>query len=337
MANVRLTQLDGSLPNLALARLAYWHLSCGDTVHLTADIEPDLLEPPYDVVYASAVFSSSAALIARFRTAWPHAILGGTGTGSTTTVEDILGVGACEQASLGLWSDFRPSLGFTSRGCRMACPFCVVPSKEGSARSVNTIADLWRGPGYPRRLLLLDNDFFGQPEPAWRARIDEIRAGDFKACFAQGINARLLTPDQAAALAGIEYRDTKFQERRLYTAWDDSRHETAFFRGVDLLLDAGVLPVHIMVYMLIGYAPGETWADITHRFDALAARGLLPYPMVHDAARADPERHRKLKRFQRWATTGLYRAKPFSAYDTSRRRLALAKSHADLFAIPSLL
>lgn len=42
MANVRLTQIDGALPNLALMKLAHWHRARGDTVTLTRDIERDL-------------------------------------------------------------------------------------------------------------------------------------------------------------------------------------------------------------------------------------------------------------------------------------------------------
>jgi hypothetical protein len=33
--NVRLTQIDGALPNLALMKLAHWHLAQGDAVTVT--------------------------------------------------------------------------------------------------------------------------------------------------------------------------------------------------------------------------------------------------------------------------------------------------------------
>lgn len=44
------------------------------------------------------------------------------------------------------------------------------------------------------------------------------------------------------------------------------------------------------------------------------ARGIQPYPMVYDRSRLD------LKRFQRWAITGLYRAVPWSKYDAGRKK-----------------
>jgi hypothetical protein len=190
----------------------------------------------------------------------------------------------------------------------------VVPGAEGKPRSVNTIADLWRGPGHARKLLLLDNDFFGQPQEQWQARIAEIHDGDFRVCFSQGINIRLVDDRVAAALASVQYRDDQFRQRRLYTAWDNLGDERVFFRGVDRLEKAGVPARHLMAYMLVGFDPAETWDRIHYRFDRMVAAGIRPYPMVFDPTRRD------LKRFQRWAVTGLYRAVPWADYDPSARK-----------------
>ena len=53
MASVRLTQIDGTLPNLALMKLAHWHRVKGDSVTLTSQIERDLFEPAYAAFRAS--------------------------------------------------------------------------------------------------------------------------------------------------------------------------------------------------------------------------------------------------------------------------------------------
>lgn len=313
---VRLTQLDGSLPNLALMKLSHWHKARGDEVVFTHQAGRDLFEEHYDRVYGSTIFRFSAPKIARFMADWPDAILGGTGTASQRTVEEM--IGAYEHYDYSLYPAFLPSIGFTQRGCRLACKFCVVPAKEGKARSVSPIAAIWRGPGHPRKLHLLDNDFFGQPE--WRERIAEIRDGGFKVCLNQGINVRHLSPEAADALATIEYRNDKFSERTLYTAWDNLKDENVFFRGVAMLEAAGVPAKHLRAYMLVGWDKNETWDRIHHRFDRMVERGIEPYPMVYDCRATDPERYRGLKKFQRWAVTGLYRAVPFSAYDANMKR-----------------
>lgn len=310
MATVRLTQIDGAMPNLALMKLAHWHRAKGDEVVLTRRLERDLFEPAYDVVYGSAIFKFSQDRLMRFQHQWPGAIVGGTGTTYAHTVDDLIG-DEYEHYDYADHPEVDYSMGFTQRGCRLRCKFCAVPEKEGKARSANTIADIWRGAPWPKKLHLLDNDFFGNPE--WRDRVAEIRAGKFRVCMSQGINVRLIDEEAAAALATIEYRDTKFQKRRLYTAWDNLRDEEIFFRGVAMLEAAGVPPKHLMAYMLIGYDNAETWDRIWHRFNRMVERGIQPYPMVFDRSRKD------LLAFQRWVVTGLYRAVPWNEYERSTK------------------
>lgn len=311
MANVRLTQIDGALPNIALMKLASWHKAQGDTVTVTRNIERELFEPNYGRVYGSAIFQFSQLRVMRFERAWPGAIVGGTGTTNPQTVEDIIG-GPWEHYDYEGWPDVDYSIGFLQRGCRLSCKFCVVPKKEGKPRGNMTVAELWRGDPHPKKLHILDNDFFGNPE--WRDRVREIREGKFKVCLSQGINTRLIDDEAAEALASMEYRDTKFSERRLYTAWDNLKDEERFFAGVDRLERAGVPPKHLMVYMLVGYDKAEDWPRLWHRFNRMVERGVKPYPMVFDRSRRD------LLAFQRWVVTGLYRAVPWDQYDHNARK-----------------
>lgn len=317
MLRVRLTQIDGALPNIALMKLAHWHRGKGDEVVFSRSVDPDLLEGKFDIVYGSAIFKFSQARLMRFQLNFPDAIIGGTGTPFTHTVEDLIGIPEYEHYDYSDYPDVDYSIGFTQRGCRLKCKFCVVPTKEGKPRSTNTIENIWRGSPWPKKLHILDNDFFGNPE--WRDRITEIREGNYRICLSQGINVRLINEEAAEALATIEYRDTKFQRRRLYTAWDNIGDEKVFFRGVDTLEKAGVPPRNLMAYMLIGYDKSETWERIWHRFNLMVERGIKPYPMVFDGTRKD------LKAFQRWVIMGLYRIIPWAEYDGNpERNLAIA-------------
>jgi hypothetical protein len=283
------------------------------------------IEPPYDRVYGSAIFSYSAQRVQLFQQEFPEAVVGGTWDPTNTiTVEDVIG----EHPGLdySLWPDFTASLGFTQRGCRLKCGFCVVPRKEGKPQSVASIADIWRGKPWPRHLHLLDNDFFGQPEEQWRARIDEIRKGGFRVCFNQGVNVRALTPETAAALASVHYTDDQFKTKRLYTAWDNIGDERTFFRGVELLADAGIPPAHLLAYMLVGYDRRETWERVLYRFHRMADMGIRPFPMVFGERRrglpcdgADGLAGRTLGQFQRWAVRRFFTVVPFRDYDTAMR------------------
>jgi len=316
---IRFTQIDGRLPNLALMRLAAYHRARGDEIVFNPSLTRDITEGHYDRVYGSAVFSTSKQRINTFCFHWPDAILGGSGTGNTVTVEDIVG-GSWEHADYSAYPEYDASLGYSTRGCRLHCPFCHVWKTEGKVKSVNTINELWRGPGHTRKISLLDNDFFGQPVKQWMARVDEIVNGNFRICLSQGINLRKLNADEAAALATLQYRDISFRERRIYTALDDITHARAFFRGVDRLAAVGIPPKHLMVFMLIGFKD-EPMDRILERFDAIANAGALPYPMVYQtSATPRDERLWALRQFQRWAVTGLYRAVPWTDYIPNYRR-----------------
>ena len=251
--------------------------------------QPSLFDAQWDKVYASAIFERSKPLVERVLEYWPAAIVGGTGWDARVSLEDF-GITTLAQ-DYSIYPDFPRSIGFTMRGCRFRCPFCVVPRKEGAARQEHTIVDLWRGDPAPRELLLLDNDFFGQP--GWRERIREIRDGRFRVCFTQGINFRTLSDEQAEALASVDYRDDSMQTKRSYTAWDNPKDGERLFAGLRRLVRYGVRPDSIMVYMLIGYWPGETHQQREERRQQLREFGARPYPMPYSRT---PE----LIGYQRW-------------------------------------
>lgn len=290
---VLLLQIDGKLPNIALMRLSAHHHASGDEVEFrhapnTRSVERGFWDD-HDAVYASAIFEKSRPIADRLKQVRPDAIIGGTGVDLAVTLEKI-GVTTKHQ-DYSIYPKWRQSIGFTQRGCRLKCPFCVVPRKEGDVTEENPIGDLWRGDPWPREIILLDNDFFGQPR--WSDRIEEMRNGRFKVAFSQGINARALTDETAAAIASVDYRDDQMKTKRIYTAWDNRKDEDRLFRGLDLLVKHGVKPDQIMVYILVGYWPGETEDDREHRRRRLREFGCRPYPMPY-------VRTPELVGFQRW-------------------------------------
>lgn len=327
---VRLTQLDGSLPNLAIMKLARYHTDQGDKIHFSRSPYRDMLEPDYDIVYGSAIFDFTAGRVATFRQQFPGAIVGGTWTkDNNTTVEEHLGIRGDAPYDYSMYPSFDGSLGFTARGCRLKCGFCVVPWKEGPPRPVATVADIWRGTDYPKHLHLLDNDFFGQPKESWRARLKEIRDGGFKVCFNQGINIRMINQEAAEAIASVRYYDDGFKVKRLYTAWDNVGHEKLFFKGIETLDKAGIPPRNVMAYMLIGYDPKETWERVFYRFNKMVELGIRPFPMIFDPLNSRRKlplgginmsiEKRTLNEFARYVIRKSYTFKSFEEYDVNAK------------------
>lgn len=325
--NVLLLQLDGKLPNLALMRLAAHYRSAGADVTLrmacnSKSLQRHLDDPFWDRVFGSLIFTRTRDLAEEARRTYDGIVLGGTGWDLTTTLEQI---GMTDQAlDYSDYPTWKQSLGFTQRGCRLRCSFCVVPQKEGGVSATASIADIWRGDPWPRQVLLLDNDFFGQER--WADRISELQTGQFKVSFNQGINARMLTDETAAAIASVDYRDDSMKVKRIYTAWDNRKDEARLFAGLDALVKHGVKPDHIMVYMLIGYWPGETTEDREFRRAQLRAFGARPYPMPF-------VRTPELRGFQRWVIGAYDKSVSWADWQRARyepRNLHLGSTQMDL-------
>ena len=312
MTDVALLHADGKLPNLALMKLSAYFRARGDRVALVRPgVSRSTLFGERPRCFGSSIFLFSDKARRLLDSEWGPITWGGTGVRVESSLAEVDASVDWEAVApdYSLYPECDYSMGFTQRGCRLKCHFCVVPKKEGKPLSVRTIAQIWRGPGHPKKVNLLDNDFFGQPRESWQERIREIREGGFRVSLSQGINVRMVDEESAAALASVEYRDGDFKERTLYTAWDNLGDEAIFKNGVATLKAAGIPPKHLRVYMLIGFAKDETWDRIHYRFNEMVALGCEPYPMPFDQSRRD------LKRFQRWAVTGLYRAIPFEKYD----------------------
>ena len=271
-------------------------------------------------VYSSSIFEFSKERRAKFGEIFPQAIVGGDGYKPIWNQLQVIGRNMGSnlrevisdrypetiQADYSDYPNFTASIGYSQRGCRLDCGFCRMKTREGEARKVRSILDLWRGDPWPKHIVLLDNDFFGQAE--WREQLADVKRQKFRVCFNQGINIRLVNEEQAKELAGVFYCDDQFKTRRLYTAWDNLGDERIFKAGVETLKKAGIPPKHLMVYMLIGFRKGETEQDIFYRFNEMVALGVRPYPMVFDRSNA------RLRAFQRWVIRRYYEFIPWEKY-----------------------
>ncbi len=296
---VGLYDVDSKIPNLALMKLSTYHRSRGDHVELYRP----LANGSYSKIYASKVFLYSDAPYLT-----ENMEKGGTGFDLTTKlppeVEDLV-------PDYSLYG-YPHSIGFTMRGCRFRCKFCVVPKKEGRPEGSKTIPEIWTN-RESRFVVLLDNDFFGQPH--WRERIDEIRSLSLLVNFSQGLNIRLITQEQAEALATVKFRNLRNTDRQVFFAWDRINDEGLIVDGIKRVESAGIKPRYMAFYILVGF--DSTPEEDMRRICMIRDLGCDPYVMPYD--RKDPYQRRLARWVNHKAIFGSVKWEEYKNYKATKK------------------
>lgn len=280
---IGLYDVDSTIPNLALMKLSAFHKEQGDTV---IPFQQNMRVDAFDKVYASAVFKDSPDDdLSDHSYLRPQMEIGGSGWDLQKNLPAEVERCAPDYSLY----NYKHNIGFTMRGCRFRCSFCDVPEKEGRPKATNTIDELWtqRTSNF---LVLLDNDFFGNPH--WRDRVAEIRRLNLKVCFSQGLNIRIITDEQCAALASVRFWNIKLTRRQVYFAWDRFRDEKLIDAGVERVRAAGIKAWQMAFYILIGY--DTTPEQDLHRVMKVKNLGADPFAMPYK--KNDPYQ----KAFARW-------------------------------------
>lgn len=230
---------DGKIENLALMRLSTWHKLQGDTVRLKyGDAWAELFETP-DKVYISCLFRWHRDTALRLAQSWDgRSIVGGTGV--DISKELPLEIENC-LPDYDLYGKER-AIGFISRGCIRRCPWCIVPLKEGKLRRVSSAQEIVDG---FREALFLDNNFLALPDH--HSDLEWLAKKQVAIDFNQGLDARLVTRDNAKLLAACKW----LAGPRL--ALDSVNQIPAVDKALTILKEAGISPAQVFLFILIGF------------------------------------------------------------------------------------
>ena len=196
--------------------------------------------------------------------------------------------------------------GFLTRGCPRGCSFCIVAGKEGrAARKVADLSKWWRG---QKNIKLLDPNLL-----ACREHMDllgQLQKSGAWVDFTQGLDCRLLTMENIAALNMIKLKEIHF-------AWDYMAESGAVVRDLRRYATYGKKNRHgryATVYVLTNY--NTTMRENLFRIYNLRDMGFDPYVMIYDK----PNAPREIRLLQRWCNNRLvFRAEPdFYKYDPKR-------------------
>ena len=262
-------------PNLCLMKLSAYHKARGDHVEWW---RPDGY---YDRVYKSRVFTDTYSKDTITVTNADEVICGGTGYGLGPNLPDAVEHTYPDYSIYPQFSGI--AYGFLSRGCPRNCGFCLVSDKEGR-RSIQVadLAEFWNG---QKEIKLLDANLLACPDH--EKLILQLAESRAYVDFSQGLDIRLITPDNVALL-------NRVRTKAIHFAWDNPDIDlTPYFRRF-LELTAIKNVRKRKVYVLTNY--GSTHEQDLYRVETLRGMGYDPYVMVYDRPSAPPI----TRQLQRW-------------------------------------
>ena len=299
-------------PNLALMKISAYHKAHGDHVEWWNGLEH------YDRVYMSKVFSDEYTPDIEFVIQADEVIRGGSGY----CIETIDGV---EHYRPELGADLPPEIehiypdyslypeltkdtafGFLTRGCPRGCHFCIVADKEGRrSRKVADLGEWWDG---QKNIDLLDPNIL-----AYKGHLDllaQLAETKARVDINQGVDCRLLTEENIAALNAIRVKDIHF-------AWDYMREEKPVLRGLELYATHATRKPHGYfgaVYTLVNY--DTSMEENLYRIYTIRDMGYDPYVMIYNK----PNAPREIRLLQRWCNNKriFKKCSRFEDYDPRR-------------------
>ena len=283
-------------PNLCLMKLSAYHKAQGD------DVEWWTPDGRYDLVYKSRVFTDTYSKDRITVTNADELVCGGTGYGPGPDLPDAV---EHTRPDYGLYPQFPDTAyGFLTRGCPNRCGFCVVSGKEG-AKSVHVtdLSEFWDG---QREIKLMDANLLACPDH--ERLIGQLADSRALVDFSQGLDIRLITPDNVALL-------NKVRTKTVHFAWDNPNVDlTGYFQrfsGLSKIRDFR----RKRVYVLTNY--NSTHEQDLYRVDTLRAMGFDPYVMIYDR----PSAPLITRQLQRWVNNKrVFRTVPtFADYVPNKR------------------
>ena len=264
-----------NFPNLCLMKLSAYHKARGDHVEWWRPVGQ------YDRVYKSRVFTDTYSKDTITVTNAGEVVCGGTGYGLGPNLPDEVEHTYPDYSIYPQFSGI--AYGFLSRGCPRNCGFCLVSDKEGR-RSIQVadLAEFWNG---QKEIKLLDANLLACPDhEKLILRLAESRA---YVDFSQGLDIRLITPDNVALL-------NRVRTKAIHFAWDNPDIDLTpdFRRFLELTAIKNVRKRK--VYVLTNY--GSTHEQDLYRVETLRGMGYDPYVMVYDRPSAPPI----TRQLQRW-------------------------------------
>lgn len=270
--NIKLVDVDSTIPNLALMKISSYHKSLNHSVtleRLGISYYPDdrklrtISTDGYDKVYLSAIFKGTIDCVSfDMWSDTSKCVFGGTGIDNTNKLPNEIEI--CD-LDYSIYPDNDTAYGFISRGCDRKCYFCVVPQKEGRTKQVefnlmNIIRDF-------KKVKFMDNNFLQLPNHL--NILEWLVDRKMKFQFNQGLDIKLITKDNSELL-----RQSNYWGDYIF-AFDDYKYRRFIERQMELLKWIPEWRAKFYCYV----HPDMELFETVKRIEWLKQRKILPYVM----------------------------------------------------------
>lgn len=285
-----------SFPNYALMKISTWHKAQGDTVEWWNPLKQ------YDWVYSSKVFD--------FTPDNPYlpenTIRGGTGYADVPIWQQLRPEVDALFPDYSIYPACNYAIGYITRGCPNNCRWCLVPAKEGEIRPYRSWRQLVRMDS--KMLVLMDNNILACDFGI--AQLESLIDSGYVIDLNQGMDARLVDVRIARILSRLKWL------KYIRFSCDQVSQIESIIRAASLLLDRGIKPYRIFVYLLVT----DDLDNAAYRVEQLKKLdGITIYAQAERNARQGIKPNREQLEFcQRYIYGGSWRRETWPEYCQKR-------------------
>lgn len=283
-----------TFPNYALMKISAYHKARGDSVEWWSPI----FSNDFDIIYSSKVFDFTP----ENKYLPPAAIRGGTGYADIPIDQQLLPEIDTAYPDYSIYPECDYAIGYLTRGCPNRCPWCVVPTKEGSISAYREWRQIVRTD--TKKLVLMDNNILASGHGI--AQLESLIGSGYAIDLNQGMDARLVDDRIAGILARLQWI------RFIRFSCDQIPQIDAIERAAALLEQHGKKPYNLFIYLLVT----QDVENAAYRVERLKRlKGISIY--------AQPERNERKGIFpnvlqrefaQRFVYGGCYRKENWAEY-----------------------